>query len=406
MKIGIMGHTFIGWGGGIDFLRMVCASLHGSGEPVELHLLLPVSGPQVFGRRLARGLRCTARKALGRPVSESFAPSLGDIRAAVADTGGEVRIHAIDLGHRALKRAADRLALDVLLPAAEALPSSIDLPWVGYLYDFQHQHLPQFFSERERLARDRAFAQMLDTARVVIVNSRAVAQDAAAFRPQARARIVALPFSAAPTPSWLALDAGAARIRRGLDRPYFIVCNQFWVHKDHRTAIDAFARVAAQNAEVQLVCTGATADYRHPGHLQELLQFAETLGVRDRIHVLGLVPKHEQIALMRGAVALLQPTLFEGGPGGGAVYDAVSLGVSALVSDIAVNREIDEPGVAFFRAGDPTALARLMADALSNPGSPLADDSGILLSLGRERRARCGAAILDGVRYAMALSQA
>ena len=406
MKIGIMGHAFIEWGGGIDFLRMVCASLHAAGEPVELHLLLPVSGPQVSARRLVRGLRKLTQQALGRPAAASFAPSLSDIQAAVADTGGEVRICAIDLGHLALKRAAARLGLDVLLPAFDPLPHSIELPWVGYLYDFQHQHLPQFFSERERLARDQAFAQMLDNARVVIVNSRAVAQDAAAFRPQAKAHIVALPFSAAPTPSWLALDADVARSRHGLNRPYFIVCNQFWIHKDHRTAIDAFARVAAQDAEVQLVCTGATADYRHPGHLQDLLQFADTLGVRDRIHVLGLIPKHEQIALMRGAIALLQPTLFEGGPGGGAVYDAVSLGVSALVSDIAVNREIDEPGVTFFRAGDPAALARLMADALANPGRHHAADPGTLLSLSRERRARCGAAILDGIRHAMAHAQA
>jgi len=406
MKIGVMGHAFIEWGGGIDFLRMVCASLHGSGEPVELHLLLPVSGPQVSARRLVRGLKNLTKQALGRPTAAPFAPSLSDIQTAFADTGGEVRIHTIDVGHVALKRAAARLGLDVLLPAAAPLPRSIDLPWVGYLYDFQHQHLPRFFSEADCRARDLAFAKMLDTARVVIVNSRAVAQDAATFRPQAKAHIVALPFSAAPSPSWLEIDANVALSRRGLVQPYFIVCNQFWVHKDHRTAIDAFARVAAQNAEVQLVCTGATADYRRPGYLQELLQFAESLGVRDRIHVLGLIPKREQIALMRGAVALLQPTLCEGGPGGGAVYDAVSLGVRALVSDIAVNREIDEPGVSFFRTGDPTALAHLMADALSNPGRPLAADSGTLLRLGRERRARCGTAILDGIRYAMAQAQA
>jgi glycosyltransferase involved in cell wall biosynthesis len=401
MKIGIMGHSFIGWGGGIDFLRMICASLHAAGEPVELHLLLPVSGPQVSARRLVRGLKDITLKALGRPASVSFAPSLSDIQAAVADTGGEVSVHVIDLGHLALKRAVARLGLDVLLPALAPLPRSIDLPWVGYLYDFQHQHLPHFFNEAARLARDQAFARMLDTARVVIVNSRAVAQDAAVFRPQAQAHIVALPFSAAPSPSWLAIDAGAARSRHGLDRPYFIVCNQFWIHKDHRTAIGAFARLAAQDADVQLVCTGATTDYRHPGYLQELLQFAESLGVRDRIHVLGLIPKHEQIALMRGAVALLQPTLCEGGPGGGAVYDAVSLGVPALVSDIPVNREIDEPGIDFFRAGDPAELARLMAEANSHRGRAALHDPGELLRLGRDRRARCGAVLLGAIRHAM-----
>ena len=40
------------------------------------------------------------------------------------------------------------------------------------------------------------------------------------------------------------------------------------------------------------------------------------LGLEQRVRVLGLVPKRDQIEIMKKACAVLQPTRFEGGPGG------------------------------------------------------------------------------------------
>ncbi|MFY9512608.1 MAG: glycosyltransferase family 1 protein [Rubrivivax sp.] len=398
-RIGILGHRFIEWGGGLDFLRMVCASLHATGEPLQLHLLLPTRGPRAAALALAHQAQGLLLQALGRGSMAAFAPAHDIVLDAVADTGGEVQIHTIDAGDAALLRAAARLALDVVLPAFDPLPPGATLPWVGYVYDFQHLHLPQLFTPEDRAKRDRNFARLLDRADVVIANARAVADDARRFRPQSQARIVALPFSAAPAPAWLDIDVGAVCARHGLQQPYFIVCNQFWVHKDHGTAFRAFAQVAAAHPDVHLVCTGATSDHRSPAHFETLMQFVAAHGLQPRVHVLGLIPKREQIALVRAALALVQPTLSEGGPGGGAVYDAVSLGVPALVSDIAVNREIDEPEVRFFRAGDADDLARGMHAALQ-AGSVPAPSSDDLLRRGRQRRAQCGQALLQAIAMA------
>jgi glycosyltransferase involved in cell wall biosynthesis len=59
-------------------------------------------------------------------------------------------------------------------------------------------------------------------------------------------------------------------------------------------------------------------------------------------------------------VALVQPTLFEGTPGGLAVADAVSLGVPVIASDIPVNREISEGEVSYFKPGSVLDLAEKM----------------------------------------------
>jgi glycosyltransferase involved in cell wall biosynthesis len=399
LRIGLLGQHFIDWAGGLEFLRMLGASLNAVDQPLEVHLLLPVRGPELAARKAVRRLRSMVDGWRGRPTVPSYAPSMRDIREAFAQGDRPVHLHEIGTGTAALERAFGRLRLDVLIPAFHPLATGPAVPWVGYLYDFQHRHLPHLFSEQERVVRDRQFSAVLDSASVVIVNARAVERDALEFRPQMRARIVPMPINASPPREWFASDAAATRSRYGLDQPYLIICNQFWIHKDHRTAFDAFARIAGEFPELQLVCTGATSDYRDPGHFEGLLEFARTRGIRERLHILGLVPKQDQIDLVRGARAVVQPTLSEGGPGGGAAYDAIALGVPALVSDIPVNLEIEEPNVTFFRAGDPQALADAVRTLLSVPAPPAAEPDQ-LIRAGNERRRRCGLALLRAIDMA------
>ena len=52
----------------------------------------------------------------------------------------------------------------------------------------------------------------------------------------------------------------------------------------------------------------------------------DELGINDDVEIVGHIPKLDQIALLKNSIAVIQPTLFEGGPGGGSAYDAISLG--------------------------------------------------------------------------------
>lgn len=393
MRIGILGHGFMNWGGGIDFLRAVAQSLIQADDAIELHLLLPTSGPRLAARNALRSTYRGARILLGRKVATP--PPRMDcshIAELASGVGPRLALHAIDSGATAIASAGLKLSLDVVMPAITTLPSDFPIPWVGYVFDLQHRYIPEYFSLKERVQRDRQFTTMLSNARTVIVNSRSVAADIAQFHQGARARVFALPFSAAPQAAWLQ-PAESPAARYGIQSRYFIVCNQFWKHKDHATAMAAFSQIARTYPNVDLVCTGSTDDYRDPDHFPSLQRDAARDGISHRVHILGMVPKADQIALMKDALALVQPTLFEGGPGGGAVYDAVSLGVPSLVSDIPVNREIDEPTVRFFRARDPEDLATAMERCLAGdlPARPTQAD---LLALGRIRRAACGRVLM------------
>lgn len=398
LKLGLLGHGFVRWTGGQDFLRLVTASLAATGEPMELHALLPEQRRRFHERGWAGALWRSSRQWLGRPLPAPPSPAGEPMEQIFSGHGIDVHVHRIEAGHAAIARASQRLGLQALLPADSALKPVVRVPWVGYIYDFQHRHLPQYFTPDESASRDRRFRSTLSRASSVIVNARDVAADTERFCPGHAARVFPLPFGAAPAPHWFALDSGAMRSQYGIPGDYFIISSQFWKHKDHLTAFRAFADVVKGYPELSLVCTGSTEDHRDPAYFPGLLQSLESLGITRRVLILGLIPKDDQIALLKDAVAVIQPTLFEGGPGGGAVYDAVALGVRSIISDIPVNLEIAEELVSFFPAGDYSSLAGRLRAAVAAPHARSSTEK--LIENGQKRRRLCGSRILEAIEFA------
>jgi len=268
------------------------------------------------------------------------------------------------------------------------------------MFDYQHKHLPHLFAEEERQRRDKVFAGMLAEAAVVIVNSRDTQSDIETFNPDRASAVVALPFTPIPDPAWFDADGEEVARKYELPKRYFLISNQFWRHKSHLTAFEALAilRQDAGLRDVKIICTGETRDTRHPTYFSELQKEIAALDIADAVNILGHIPKQDQMQIMKNAVAVIQPTLFEGGPGGGAVYDAVALGVRAIVSDIAVNREIEDAKVTFFTAGSSADLAEKMAMLLSKP-PPRLDPESLLASAGR-RTEKLGERLLEAIELA------
>ena len=399
MRIGFLGQDFIAWAGGIDFLSLVIDSLLACprSEKAEFQLLIPDVGARLRWRRIRRDFKAAARSILGgSPPPREHAPSPEILASSFAGFENRVRIQHIGIGRRALGRAVERARFDVVLPALHSLGRDFSRPWVAYAYDFQHKYFPEHFPPEDCQSRDDHFAELLTQAKAVIVNSRAAAADIARFVPQATARVFALPFAPVPSPDWLE-DRPEALARHGVTRPYFIVSNQFWAHKDHATAFEAFRHVAAKHPDVMLVCTGSTTGSRDPEHFPRLMSRVKTWGLERRILVLGLIPKRDQIELLKQACAVVQPTLFEGGPGGGAVYHAVALGRPAIVSDIPVNLEVEGNAVDFFSAGNALALAEKMEARLkaNHLQAPVAE----LVAAGQRRRLACGDALWSAIDF-------
>lgn len=317
-------------------------------------------------------------------------------RLKLIDPSLEIRYSAgLDDG---LARAVAELRLDAVYLAMRCPKPRPACALIGYVPDYQHRHLPHLFSAEERAERDQVFGDLIAASDAMVMNARAVEEDMRRFTRGSLPGLHVLPFSPNLNPEWLN-DRPEVLLNYAISGPYFIVCNQFWMHKDHLTAFRAIAEIARNRNDISLICTGGTTDYRDPTYFGRLKAEAEKLGVGPRLRLLGHIPKRDQIELLKHAVALVQPTLFEGGPGGGATYEAVALGQRVLLSDLPVNLEVDVGDARFFPKGDHVALARLMMSALEE--TVRRGDSAELIAQSEQRLRLNGEAIWTSVQAAI-----
>lgn len=415
LRVGVLTEGLLAWAGGFDFLVAVVQSLQAHATaariPVELVILATQTRRREQLRSCAAPLYGWARGRFGpRQIStlkrayrdrftlQSFEWQVERFREAIGPATPIVRYTSLD----DVERAASSAGVDCIFPVSGPLPASTRVPWVGYIFDFQHRHLPDLFSESDRAGRDEAFRVLGEQAPALVLNSSAARIDCLEFLALPERKVFALPFSAAAPAQWYQ-DRPALIAHHSLPRRYFLISNQFWKHKNHATAFEALKILRSEHGQtdVAMVCTGATSDNRDAAYFPALMRWVEQNDLGGSVRVLGYVPKREQVEMLKSAVCVVQPTLFEGGPGGGAVYDAVSLGVPCLVSDIPVNRELQALGVGieFFSPHDARALAGMMRSHLESP-RPRELSADALQQAGRRRRERAGEVILSAIRHA------
>ncbi len=262
--------------------------------------------------------------------------------------------------------------VDLMIPLlVQAQPGKAAASWVP---DFQHHHLPQYFSATELAHRESWERTIATGANLMILSSESARRDWQRLHPHAVPEITILRFRTSPDDSWYQGDPIAVADKHGLPSRFLIACNQFWQHKGHDTLFEALAVARAAGVELDLVCTGGTADHRSASYFPELEARLTTTGLAARVHLLGLVPRAEQLALIRRSLAVVQPSRFEGWST--VVEDARALGKELVLSDIDVHREQAPPYATYFKTGDAHDLARALAHVWRHgePGPSLAKE--------------------------------
>ena len=228
-------------------------------------------------------------------------------------------------------------------------------PTVLWLPDFQHLHLPSLFSKEERTRRDRLYQQELDTATLVLVTAEAVRQDFASFAPSQVHKARVLPFVISPPPALYSQDPAALAQTYHLPERFLWMPNHFWKHKNHMLVLEALCLLRSRSIFPCVVCAGNLSDYRNPDHVAALLRRVSELNLRQQFIVLGMLPNAEVVGLMRQAVCVLNPSLFEGF--GLSVAESKFIGKRALLSDIPAHREQNPPGALYFDPNNAVDLA-------------------------------------------------
>ena len=225
--------------------------------------------------------------------------------------------------------------------------------------DFPHLHrrgLDRF----KGLYYPHAVRRALRKATRLIVTTAATADRVLAFEPGALPRLRVIPL--APDSCFKPPDDPDAARRRassliGVDAPYMLVVGENSATKRHDIAVRAFAAVLPPPWRLVLL--------QRLGTRGPLRRLARGLGLTDRIVWLRNLPRDDVAALVQGADALIQPSIYEGF--GLPVVEAFACGCPVVASDIPALREVAGGGAMLVPPADVNRLAAALCELVGSP---------------------------------------
>ena len=234
---------------------------------------------------------------------------------------------------------------------------------IEWIPDFQHVYLEDFFTEEERKKRDKLFGNIASKHNKLILSSQDAYLTYQKLYPKLTEGVYVVPFVSAIKQEDFQDELLDDILKKyNVDRKdYFLVSNQFWQHKNHMCMIEAVKIVKQKyGKDIVVICTGYKNDFRNNKYFNNLMRLIEQSDIRDNIKILGLIPRSEQLKIMEEAIAVIQPSLFEGW--GTVVEDAKTLGKITVMSDIEVHKEQKDSRSILFSKESPTELAEILAE--------------------------------------------
>ena len=256
--------------------------------------------------------------------------------------------------------------IDVLYPYFEFNDTAFEAVKhkVHWLVDFNNCAYPMHYEDDGSMMR--IFQENL-TSRTdhLVLSSCALLDEMKRYYPAYKNKVSVLRF-ASSLPEVINTDINELQTHFGLTKPYFMSPNQFWEHKNQLAVIEALGILKKRGPlEFQVVFTGSMEVNRGKGHmLSKLLEAVNNYELEDNVKFLGIIDRNHQIALMKNAVALIQPSLYEGWST--LVEEAKALNKKIILSDIPVHREQNCVNSYFFDPNLPQQLAGQMDFVFSN----------------------------------------
>jgi len=257
---------------------------------------------------------------------------------------------------RILKQYND---LDSLFPLQDyPVKTKSEVKLVGWYADLQHKYYPGFFSKRKVFERNARIKFVLKNTDDLVVSSQAVADDFKKFFELRKNMKLHIYHFGSVIENFNKLDIIEVRKKYNLPEKYFMVSNQFHIHKNHEVLLKSLIRLKERASFIHIAMTGRFREASFSPYMQKLHTLIDENNLQSGISLLGLVPRNEQLLLMKHAQAVIQPSLFEGWST--VIEDAISLQVPVIASSLPVNIEqLGDKGT-FFDAHDDNTLADIL----------------------------------------------
>ncbi|WP_310557753.1 glycosyltransferase [Flavobacterium sp.] len=248
--------------------------------------------------------------------------------------------------------------VDLLFPSNGSLALSWIKKHLFWIPDFQELRLPQFFPNEDLVTRKKNRKIFSLSNGNVIFSSQDAQDDYNFFFPDNVTKNQVLHFNVFH-PDFSELDEKVL-LKYGLNKTnYFFSPNQFWKHKNHIVILEALVHLKKPNKlNFTVAFSGKEYDYRNPNYFEELQQYVKQNDIQDHVKFLGFIDRKEQLYIMKNALAVIQPSFFEGWST--VIEDAKRLNQNCIVSDLKVNQEqLGDKGF-YFDPNDAGELAALL----------------------------------------------
>ncbi len=302
---------------------------------VNLLWLVPgvVGGSEEYTTRLLAGLGARSHRDLEftlfvlEPFLEAHPDLVEQFQTVVCPLHGRVKSVRVGAENTWLYREAKNQRIDLMHHAGGIMPALRSVPGVLTIHDLQPLIIPERFTPVKREFSRRAIPPSASRAELVFTPSEHTKQSVINKLGVPSERIVVVPSAVAPrqdrhgqrTPAEVCASYG-------IEGPFFLYPAITYEHKNHRLLLHAFAEVARDHADAQLVLTGGRERME-----ERIAQDIIELGIKGRVKRLGRIPREDLDALYRHAVALTFPSLFEGF--GVPVLEAMTLGCAVIATD-------------------------------------------------------------------------
>lgn len=280
-----------------------------------------------------------------------------------------------DLADPRLDAFVKKVNFDFVYPYLTQGKRQLSCHSAAWIPDLQYKYLPQFFSTKELQIREQTCSKIAKYAKTVVLSSQSAASDLQKFYPNLEQNRQILSFKSSSLPEWYQPNPQQIQAKYSLGDRFFLISNQFWQHKNHLTVFAALKILKAQAIYPTIVCTGLIYDRRQPDYGNTIVQAIQDLEIQQQVHLLNLIPKIDQVQLIRRCLAVIQPSLFEGWST--IVEEARVLGKPIILSDLPVHLEQNPPNSAFFERNSPESLAALLGKWWQNlhPGPNLEQEA-------------------------------
>lgn len=246
-----------------------------------------------------------------------------------------------------------------------------------WIPDFQYRHFPEGSNPDEIQGRKDQNSFVTANAPLIYLSSQHALRDCEELFPASKGKLAVMQFCVFSEP--LHFPEPLEKLRQAYSIPpkYFMVSNLLAPTKNLEVVIAALGILKKKGLSVPVVVSGDIHDYRNPGFKHSIFQRISAENVREEVIMLGLMPRMRQKQLLANALAIVQPSRFEGW--NTLVEEAKWMDKEIILSDIPVHLEQAPASATYFKDNDAADLASKL-EAIFNSSKEMPEINTVSVS--------------------------